>query len=79
VNFGFWDGVPSREPDGHYNALVERLVARHGGKKSLYSRSTYDETAFWSIYDREAYAALKRRYDPAGRFPGLYEKALGRG
>ena len=79
VNFGFWDGVPSREPDGHYNALVERLVARHGGKKSLYSRSTYDEATFWSIYDREAYAALKGRYDPSGRFPGLYEKAVGRG
>jgi len=78
VNFGFWDSVPTREPEGHYNALVERLVARHGGKKSLYSRSTYDETTFWSLYDREAYEALKRRYDPTGRFPGLYEKAVGR-
>jgi FAD/FMN-containing dehydrogenase len=78
VNFGFWDAVRSREPDGHYNALVERLVAAHDGKKSLYSRSTYDAPTFWSIYDRDAYEALKRRYDPTGRFPGLYEKAVGR-
>jgi len=78
INFGFWDTVPTREPEGHYNAIVERLVARHGGKKSLYSRSTYDEKTFWSQYDREAYEALKRRYDPTGRFPGLYEKAVGR-
>jgi FAD/FMN-containing dehydrogenase len=78
VNFGFWDGVRSQHPDGHYNGIVEKLVARHGGKKSLYSRSTFDERAFWAIYDRVAYDALKRQYDPTGRFPGLYEKTVGR-
>jgi len=31
------------------------------------------------MYDRRAYEALKRAYDPKGRFPGLYEKAVGRG
>ena len=79
INFGFWDMLPSREPDGHYNAIVEALVAAHDGVKSLYSRSTYDEPTFWSLYDRDAYQALKTRYDPAGRLPGLYEKAVGRG
>ena len=79
INFGFWDMVRSSEPDGHYNARVEALVAKHGGKKSLYSRSTYDEKTFWSIHDREAYEALKRECDPEGRFPGLYEKAVGKG
>jgi len=79
INFGFWDTVRSEEPDGHYNAIVERLVAGHDGKKSLYSRSTYDEQTFWSIYDRRSYDALKRAYDPTGRFPGLYEKAVGCG
>ena len=78
VNFGFWDTVRSEEDDGHYNAIVEQLVARHGGKKSLYSRSTFDEGAFWSMYDRRAYDALKREYDPTGRLPGLYEKTVGR-
>jgi FAD/FMN-containing dehydrogenase len=79
VNFGFWGAMRSREHDGHYNAIVEQLVARHGGKKSLYSRSTFDEQAFWTMYDRQAYDALKRKYDPTGRFPGLYEKTVGRG
>jgi len=54
-------------------------VARHSGKKSLYSRSTFDERAFWAMYDRRTYDALKRKYDPTGRFPGLYEKTVGRG
>ena len=79
INFGFWDMVRSSEPDGYYNARVEALVAKHGGKKSLYSRSTYDETTFWREYDHEAYSALKRECDPDGRFPGLYEKAVQRG
>jgi len=79
INFGFWDMVRSSEPDGYYNARVEELVARHGGKKSLYSRSTYDEATFWSEYDRSAYEALKRECDPGGRFPGLYEKAVREG
>ncbi|NBB92800.1 MAG: FAD-binding protein [Gammaproteobacteria bacterium] len=76
INFGFWDMVRSCEPDGHYNALVEDLVARHGGKKSLYSRSTYDESRFWQEFDRATYESLKRECDPHGRFPGLYEKAV---
>ena len=79
INFGFWDMVRSDKPDGHYNARVEELVAKYGGKKSLYSRSTYDQTTFWKEYDREAYATLKRECDPAGRFPGLYEKAVRQG
>ncbi len=76
INFGFWDMVRSSEPDGHYNARVEAMVARHGGKKSLYSRSTYDEATFWSEYDRPTYEVLKRECDPNGRFPGLYDKAV---
>ena len=76
INFGFWDMVRTAQPDGYYNALVEDLVAKHGGKKSLYSRSTYDEARFWQEYDRAAYQALKQEYDPEGRFPGLYEKAV---
>jgi FAD/FMN-containing dehydrogenase len=79
INFGFWDTVRSRHPDGHYNAIVEQLVARCGGKKSLYSRSTFDEQAFWATYDRGPYDALKRTYDPNGRFPGLFEKTVGLG
>lgn len=77
INFGFWDMVRSTQPDGFYNARVEELVSRHGGKKSLYSRSTYDEETFWAYYDRAAYQSLKQQCDPDGRFPGLYEKAVG--
>ncbi len=78
VNFGFWDVVDSREvrEPGHVNRAIEREVERLGGLKSLYSDSYYAEDAFWRIFDRDAYLALKRRYDPGNRLPGLYDKCV---
>ena len=74
VNFGFWDTVRSPHPDGHYNALVEQLVAQHDGKKSLYSRSTFDPPGFWAMFDQRSYEALKREYDPTGPVPRAVRK-----
>ncbi len=78
VNFGFWDVVRPRtpHPEGHFNRLIERRVEALGGLKSLYSASYFPRDAFWRIYDREAYDRLKRRYDPDGAFPDLYDKCV---
>jgi FAD/FMN-containing dehydrogenase len=78
VNFGFWDVVRDREerPAGYYNRKVEQKVAELGGIKSLYSDSYYPEDEFWRIYNKPAYDALKRRYDPQGRFKDLYQKCV---
>jgi FAD/FMN-containing dehydrogenase len=80
VNFGFWDVVHAagRKPPGHFNRLVEREVARLGGIKSLYSESFYPKDEFDAAYGGAAYAALKARYDPAGRLPSLYDKCVRR-
>jgi len=78
VNFGFWDVKRTRkgfEP-GHFNRLVERKVAELGGIKSLYSDSFFPREEFERQYGGEAYAALKRKYDPQGAFPELYEKCV---
>jgi FAD/FMN-containing dehydrogenase len=78
VNFGFWDVVRPDEPypPGHFNRLIERKVQELGGIKSLYSDSYFPEEEFWTIYDKSAYDALKRKYDPNGVFKGLYEKTV---
>ena len=78
VNFGFWDMKRTREahPRGHFNRLIEEKVGALGGIKSLYSESFFPEDEFRRIYGGEAYAALKRKYDPQGAFPGLYEKCV---
>jgi FAD/FMN-containing dehydrogenase len=76
VNFGFWDVVRTGAPHapGHFNRLVEAEVGRLGGRKSLYSESWYTPDEFWADHDRDAYRALKQRYDPAGRLGDLYAK-----
>jgi FAD/FMN-containing dehydrogenase len=78
LNFGFWDVVRPDEPHpaGHFNRLIERKVQELGGIKSLYSDSYFPENEFWAIYDKTAYDALKKKYDPNGAFKNLYEKTV---
>ncbi|MGH8687652.1 MAG: FAD-binding oxidoreductase [Burkholderiales bacterium] len=78
VNFGFWDVKRTREahPAGHFNRQIEKKVIELGGIKSLYSESFFPQDEFARLYGGEAYAALKRKYDPQGAFPTLYEKCV---
>jgi FAD/FMN-containing dehydrogenase len=78
VNFGFWDVVRDRtpRPPGFHNRRIERKVGELGGIKSLYSESYFTEEEFWSIYNRDAYAALKAKYDPQGALGDLYVKCV---
>lgn len=78
LNFGFWDVVARREAfaPGHFNRLVERRLSALGGVKSLYSDAFYTRDEFGAAYRMDAYAAVKARYDPAGRLLGLYEKCV---
>ena len=76
VNFGFWDMLPSAGTDGFYNRKIERMALHLHGVKGLYSSSYYDQETFWNIYDRPGYEALKKKYDPNGRFRDLYEKTV---
>ena len=78
VNVGFWSSVeiqPGRQP-GDVNRAIEAKVTELGGHKSLYSDAYYDEATFARLYGGEASSAAKRHYDPQGRFPTLYEKAV---
>jgi FAD/FMN-containing dehydrogenase len=78
VNVGFWSRVElDRGADpraGKVNRRIEAKVSDLGGRKSLYSTSFYSREQFYEIYGGGEYARLKARYDPQGRFPGLYEK-----
>ncbi|MET3373491.1 FAD/FMN-containing dehydrogenase [Variovorax boronicumulans] len=80
INFGFWDVLEHREvyEPGHFNRLIEREVLRLGGIKSLYSDSFFTRDEFDQAYGMQAYAGLKRRYDPQGRAPDLFDKCVRR-
>jgi len=75
VNVGFWSTVPGGQP-GATNRAIERRVSELDGHKSLYSDSYYSREDFDALYGGDAYAALKDSYDPLGRFPHLYDKAV---
>jgi FAD/FMN-containing dehydrogenase len=76
MDFGFWDIVPSNQPNGFLNRLIEREAEALGGFKSLYSDSFYSEKEFWQIHSKKAFLKLKEKYDPKGAFKGLYEKCV---
>ena len=78
VNFGFWDAIRTRKAHGrgYFNRRIERKVAELGGIKSLYSDSFFEPADFHRRYGGAAYDALKKKYDPAGAFPRLYEKCV---
>jgi FAD/FMN-containing dehydrogenase len=78
VNVGFWSSValePGEAPDTH-DRLVERLVGRLGGHKSLYSTSRYSREEFDRLYGGAEYAMIKASYDPSGRLLDLYDKCV---
>lgn len=78
VNFGFWNSVPTDQPDGYYNRMIEAKVSELGGKKGLYSDAFYTPEEFWNIFDQPTYDRLKQKYDPARKLKNLYEKAVKR-
>jgi len=80
INIGFYGSVPmdkNREP-GHFNRMVEKKTAELGGIKMLYSEAFYTPEEFWRIYDKTAYDALKRKYDPGAKLKDLYQKCVKR-
>lgn len=78
VNVGFWATVPIVDgaQDGDVNRQIEQAVEEFDGHKSLYSDAYYDRDTFWQLYGGETYQAIKKRYDPSGRLPDLYTKAV---
>lgn len=76
MDFGFWDFKNTNKAKGHYNRLIEDEVERLAGKKSLYSEAFYDKEEFWKIYNKDAYDAVKKKYDPEGKLKDLYQKTV---
>lgn len=78
VNVGFWGTVHVGDdaPQGPTNRAIEAKVHELGGHKSLYSEAFYPREVFDDLYNGGNLAAVRRRYDPAGRLPDLYDKVV---
>ncbi|MBE7182760.1 MAG: hypothetical protein INR71_16400 [Terriglobus roseus] len=74
-NIGVWGPAPSRKYSDFVaaNRAIERHVSELGGIKWPYSQYFYTEDEFWSLYDKEAYDALRVKYGATG-LPTMYDK-----
>ncbi len=80
VNVGFWGTVHvgTDAAEAPRNRAIEAKVKDLAGHKSLYSEAFYDRSTFDALYDGDNLASVKKRYDPADRLTGLYDKAVHR-
>lgn len=78
LNIGIQGPGPKPEEECvEFNRSIERKVHALGGQKWLYARTYHTEAEFWSIYDRQYFDRLRRRYH-AIYMPTLYEKVRAR-
>ncbi len=75
INFGAYGNfVPSNKEIGYFNRMIESKVLECGGNKWLYSNVFYSEQEFWSLFDRNTYYSVKRKYDPQNMLRDIYSK-----
>jgi FAD/FMN-containing dehydrogenase len=67
---------PGREPY-HDTLAMDRKCFELGGIKMLYSSTFLDEPEFDARFNGAAYRLLKKKYDPHGLAPRLYDKVCG--
>lgn len=74
LNIGVW-GLGPKDPDAfiEQNRSLESHLSKIGGCKWLYAQTFYSEEEFWSVYDRSAYEALRKKYG-ATYLPDVYGK-----
>lgn len=74
LNVGVWGwGPQDYKMFISKNRALEKLVARLGGRKWLYSHSYYEQGEFWDLYGQSWYRALRKRYF-ATSLPTVYDK-----
>ncbi len=67
-------GMPNGDPARDWSQVLEERTFACDGVKTLISRNHYTRERFFEIYNEANFGAAKRRLDPHGVFPGLYEK-----
>lgn len=71
LNIGVWGNCPGKQVA--VNRKIEKKLKSLGGMKWLYAQTFYTEQQFWSIYDRDWYDDLRKKYK-AERLPNVYDK-----
>ncbi|TAL14733.1 FAD-binding oxidoreductase [Patescibacteria group bacterium] len=74
INIGVWGPqIANYDLFKKLNRDIEKNLAKLDGKKWMYAHTYYTEKEFWSIYDKNWYDNLRRKYK-ATNLPSVYEK-----
>jgi delta24-sterol reductase len=76
INVGVWTEAKNIEEFMAANLEIESEVHALGGRKTLYAHAYYTEDEFWSIYDKAAYAKLRKKYFADTTFRDIYSKVV---
>lgn len=78
LNLGSYSFVKKKlNKSPFYNTkMIDKFCFALGGIKMLYSSTFMPEKEFNRIYNGQAYKKIKKKYDPLGLFPTLFEKAV---
>jgi FAD/FMN-containing dehydrogenase len=79
MNLGSYNYIKRSAGRARYEStkMIDEFCFRHDGIKMLYSTTFLSEDDFDRRYGGEAYVQLKRKYDPQGLLPTLFEKVVG--
>lgn len=80
INIGLWGRGKGTAADcvALNRDLEDKLANTFGGMKWFYAHAYYTADAFWRIYDRPAYEALREKYN-ATTLPSVHDKITVRG
>lgn len=78
LNLGSYNFVKRRPEHApyHHTRIMDDFTFAHDGIKMLYSSTFMYEKVFDARYGGKAYKTLKKKYDPKGLAPTLYQKAV---
>jgi len=78
LNVGSYSFVKKNRnnPPYYITKSIDEFCFGHDGIKMLYSTTFLKKSEFDSIYNGREYIMLKKKYDPLGLLPNLFEKAV---
>jgi delta24-sterol reductase len=79
INVGVWGaGITDYDEFVEKNRAIEQHVLKLEGKKWSYAYSYFTEQEFWSMYDKNAYDALRKKYHSTN-LPTIHDKITVKG
>ncbi len=74
INIGIWGELKILKEYKKINRKVEEFTRKHKGRKVFYAHNYYPKDQFWSIYDKQWYFRLRKKYKSETSFPDIYQK-----